>query len=736
MYEEEKTKIMANDLIPINEFNEQSEFSWTILLDGYFKQNVEKQMLQDEMSQDAIDTIFSNAVKILSHCPNPSDAIDKAETGIVIGKVQSGKTSNFISVLSLAFDNGYNIAVVLGGNTNQLLEQNASRISSAFNMDAEKLTVLKTNDNKSLINPERIKEFIENGRKIIIVGLKHHKHIDQIAEIFNNEYLSGLPILVVDDEGDQATLNTRAYLNSMSSTYESVLRLKQKLKKHCFLSITATPQANILIQAFDTLSPDFGELVYPGDGYCGLEEFHGENCDKHIYEIPSDENNLLDDEGVPATVFKAMAMFFVGNAIRQSRGDMGNHAMLIHPSQKKFDHRRVVDKIQSVLDDWKSKAKIKLAGRNDISYGSLRKIIEQAYNSFVDDGVICLPFNDLEKTILNRIKECSPVHICNSDENASENSKLYKTNIFVGGNLVERGLTIKGLAVTYITRRAKGKSNVDNTEQRARWFGYKSKYLDVCRVFTTRDIKADFSSILEHDEEMWALIERARDRGIPFKEMPRIFTLTRNAFLQLTRRNVARTEQYALSEWKPQRYLIKDRECAMRNKNIIDEFRCEKSSELTVETFNPVQVHTVLKNQSYHDIFSKVLSKLYYRDKEILNLEFFKLLDGILEQLKINPLTDIYWVRDTVAHSTRKINEDDSIQQLFQGRNPNVASPTYYEGDRSLADKEPDHMQIQIHYVKPSNINTIDFYSPVLAVYVPESCSEKFSNLVVRANGN
>ena len=727
---------MANELIPINEFNEQTEFSWTILLDGYFKLNVEKQMLRDEMSQDAIDNIFSNAVKILSHCPNPSDDIDRAETGIVIGKVQSGKTSNFISVLSLAFDNGYNIAVVLGGNTNQLLKQNASRISSAFNVDAEKLTVLKTNDNKSLINPERIKEFIENGRKVIIVGLKHYKHIDQIAEIFNNEYLSGLPILVIDDEGDQATLNTRAYLNSMSSTYGSVLSLKQKLKKHCFLSITATPQANILIQAFDTLSPDFGELVYPGDGYCGLQEFHGENCDKHIYEIPLNENNLLDDEGVPASVFKAMAMFFVGNAIRQSRGDMGNHAMLIHPSQKKFDHRRVVDKIQSVLDDWKSKAKIKLASRNDISYDSLRKIIEQAYNSFVNDGVICLPFNDLEKTILNRIKECSPVHICNSDENASENSKLYKTNIFVGGNLVERGLTIKGLAVTYITRRAKGKSNVDNTEQRARWFGYKSKYLDVCRVFTNGDIKADFSSILEHDEDMWASIERARDRGIPFKEMPRIFTLARNAFLQLTRRNVARTEQYALSEWKPQRYLILERDYATRNKKIIDEFRSEKSNDITVEQYNPSQIHAVLKSQNYHEIFNKVLSKLYYRENEILNLEFFQLLDDILEQLKINPLTDIYWVRDTAEHSKRKINEDESIQQLFQGRNPNVSSSTYYEGDRSLADKEPDHMQIQIHYVKPSNINTVDFYSPVLALYVPECCSEKFSRLVVRANGN
>ena len=94
------------------------------------------------------------------------------------------------------------------------------------------------------------------------------------------------------------------------------------------------------------------------------------------------------------------------------------------------------------------------------------------------------------------------------------------------------------------------KSNVDNTEQRARWFGYKAKYLDVCRVFTTRDIKDDFASILEHDEDMWASIERAQERGIPFKDMPRIFRLARSAYLNLTRRNVARTDNFALSEWK------------------------------------------------------------------------------------------------------------------------------------------------------------------------------------------
>ena len=307
-------------------------------------------------------------------------------------------------------------------------------------------------------------------------------------------------------------------------------------------------------------------MVYPGDGYCGLQEFHGENADKYIKEIPIDDGDLLGETGIPNSVYEAISMFFVGNAIRQSRGDMGNHAMLVHPSQRKINHKLVEKKLQSLLDDWKAEARAKWAGNNDISYRNLRDHLVAAYNSFVQDGVICPSFDRLERTILHRIIECSPVHICNSDENASSNSELYKTNIFVGGNLVERGITIKGLAVTYITRRAKGKSNVDNTEQRARWFGYKAGYLDVCRVFTTAQIKRDFTSILEHDEDMWASIERAHDRGVPFKEMPRIFKLS-NSVLQLTRRNVARTQQFDVSEWKAQKYLIVDARVGQHKKH-------------------------------------------------------------------------------------------------------------------------------------------------------------------------
>lgn len=706
---------------------------WSIIADGYYRKNAARQMGKSGMSDEAIGSIFSNAARILSQCPNPHVKMPSSETGIVIGKVQSGKTSNFISVLALAFDNGYNIAVVLGGNTLDLLKQNAGRISDAFQVDPEKLTVLKTTDNKSLINQTRIKEFIENGRKVIIVGLKHNKHISQISNIFDNEFLADEPVLVIDDEGDQATLNTKAYRESFSKTYETVLGLKSKLKRHCFLSVTATPQANILIETFDKLSPDFGELVYPGEGYCGLQEFHGQNHDKHVYEIPASEDNLLDGIGVPHSVHKAMAMFFVGNAIRLSRGDVRPHAMLIHPSQKKYDHSVVVNKIQPILDLWKRHAKAKLSGRNDISYKTFRQTLLDAYNAFVADGVICVPFDELENTILDRIQNCSPVLLCNSDENAGENAKQYKTNIFVGGNLVERGITINGLAVTYITRRAKGKSNVDNSEQRARWFGYKADYLDVCRVFTTKDIKDDFTAILEHDEDMWASIERAHDQGVPFKEMPRIFILA-SKVLQLTRRNVVRTENYGFSEWKSQKYFLMDPLLAGKNSEYISAFRESHESELKLEVHNRVQTHAVLKNQQYHELFAQVLSHLHFCSDEVLNVSLLRELDEAFYKLGIQPIVDVYWMRDA-EHQTRQINDDGAIQQLFQGRNPNLSSPTYYKGDRSLVDQAPNHIQLQIHFIKPTNILTVDFYAPALALYIPPSIAIELERLVTRANG-
>ena len=308
--------------------------------------------------------------------------------GIVIGKVQSGKTSNFIALTALAFDNKYNIAVILGGNKNNLLNQNANRIKKYFeNVDDEKLVILTTNQNETLLQSDNIKRFIDEGRKVIIVGLKHQKHINKITKIFEKTSLSNEPTIIIDDEGDQATLNTKVYSNNMSTIYKSVIELKSKINRHCFISITATPQANILISTVDLLSPDFGILVYPGEEYCGLNEFHGEDQDRYIKIIPENEESLIESNGVPLSFYHAFADFFVGGAVRNYRGDNGKHAMLVHPSQKKIDHKIVIDKISAILNDWREKAEIRLKKINDISYKSLEEFLKDSYDRYKEDGV-------------------------------------------------------------------------------------------------------------------------------------------------------------------------------------------------------------------------------------------------------------------------------------------------------------------------------------------------------------
>lgn len=727
---------MSEYLIPMNTEHSTSGQIWSIKTDGEFKSSVEQHMEQGGMSEQAIEDVFSNAARILSQCPNPNVTNSLAETGIVIGKVQSGKTSNFISVLALAFDNGYEIAVVIGGNTHDLTDQNNSRIKASFNLGVEKLTVLNTGGNNTPVTMDEaeVQQFIETGRKVIIVALKQYKHIQAISSLFDNSYLASKSVIIIDDEGDQATLNTKAYKRSLSSTYNSVLELKSKLKSHCFLSITATPQANILIDVFDKLSPDFGELVKPGDGYCGLPEFHSqENSDKRVYIIDENEPSLLDDEGAPDSVYQAMAMFFVGNAIRYARGDDKKHAMLFHPSQKKMDHEKARVKIQSILDDWKTKAKTKLSGHNDISYGALQRYLKNAYDKLISEGVNTVSFEKLEMLILKRIRVCSNILLCNSTENAAKKSENYTTNIFLGGNLVERGITIDGLAVTYIIRRARGKSNVDNMEQRARWFGYKATYLDVCKVYTTKRIKEDFEGILEHDDDMWDLIERNKLLGVPFKEMPRIFKLKDQMFLRMTRSNVKRTEAFTLSEWKTQKYIAASAIDAENNNQIIKQFRDSHSGILISKTYTPAQVHSFYPGISFECVFDQILSRLVFRAKEVADITFWRQFKEALFKNHLFPNIDVVILRDGVWQ-TRKTSSDGTIQQLFQGRNPNVNSINYYAGDKSIAKEKPDTLQLQIHYVKPSNDDSIDYYSPVVALYIPEVISNELADLVVPNN--
>lgn len=703
--------------------------AWIIKSDQFYTNCVMSALKKENYPIESIYSIIQNGVDILSQCSNPDSSHYSSKTGIVIGKVQSGKTSNFISLVGLAFDNNYKIAIILGGNKNNLLKQNLGRIENTFDTvhNNSKVVVLDTVKNKTLITFRQILDFIDRDIKIIIVGLKHQKHINFISSIFESNTLSNIPTLIIDDEGDQATLNTKRYSKNngqnFSAIYKEISNLKDKIKKHCFISVTATPQANILIDTVDFLSPDFGILVSPGEGYCGLAEFHGENQDKHIKVIPDSEESLLDDLGVPNSVYEALASFFVSNGIRKYRGDFGKHAMLFHPSQKKIGHKKVMQKLQNLLDDWKNKVKIP----NDIAYEEIRKYLMSSYESYKSDGVVLPTFENLEVYIQNSIIECSNILLANSDTDSSENSKIFNTNIFLGGNMVERGLTIKGLAITYIIRRAKKISNIDNIEQRARWFGYKQLYLDVCRVYTTQQIKEDFYNIFEHDEAIWDTIGKAIQQGTPFKEIPWVFINNSN-LLRMTRLNVAKTQKLEFDQFRSQNSVILDEKIALRNNILLEQFKDRNKKSLILKKYSPSQEHLFLYDLNFSKLKNEIFNNYNFPSSGNLNKNFFDRLEEGFYHLDIDPLVDIVWVRYK-RKEERDINESGKIlSNLMQGRgiNDNLDS---YIGDRKLPDDRPNNIQIQVHLVKPRHLVGYNYYSPFFAIYLPQNLTKKLVSL-------
>ncbi|MBR2909388.1 MAG: hypothetical protein IKC11_03465 [Clostridia bacterium] len=695
-----------------------------IISDGVFIQTVSDYMEKNDFPLTSINNIVQNSVEIFSHCVKVAKN-QTTNTGIIIGKVQSGKTSNFIALTAMAFDNGYNIAIVLGGNKNILLDQNKQRIKESFNVDSDKLVVLDTNSNSDIIAEREIERFVKRGVKVIVVGLKHHKHIDKISDVFTSSFLQNQTTLIIDDEGDQATLNTKKYSKTSafpSAIYNSVNNLRKKLNNHTFVSVTATPQANMLIDSFDVLSPDFGCLVEPSPDYCGLSDFHSAtNEDKYVKVIPDQEPSIFEISGLPESYITAMAMFFVSNGIRKYRGDYGNHAMLFHPSVQMTGHELVRSRVQSLLDSWQQRAEIP----NDMAFERLRAVLISAYNIYKCDGITIPDYNELEPFIIDSIKACSSIMVCNSNTDASENSKHYKTNIFVGGNMVERGLTIKGLAITYLIRRAKGKSNIDNTEQRARWFGYKRKYLDVCRVFTTIQIKKDFHNIYEHDEALWDTIQKNLNAGKEFKDIPRIFMNNSN-LLRLTRPNVAKEERLEYGQIRQQNSFILNESVELDNLKLLEKLRDENSNSCVLKHFGSYN-HLYVENVFYRDLVKAVLSKFKFPSTCNFSNKFFEGILQAFEMSKINPLIDIVFMRhNDFSVGNRAVDANGNIETGLM-----IGYSTNYIGDRKIPDQKPNVMQLQVHMIKPNNLD-INYFSPCFAFYLPPELSEEVSKYVKR----
>lgn len=702
---------------------DREKSSWDISVDGRYATAVSEYLISDGIPETGVSKIMENAAKTLSYGPNPCDNSVCQKTGIVIGKVQSGKTSNFIALTALAFDNGYNLVVVLGGTKKILVTQNRDRIKEYF-VRTKEVLVLDTVEYKDELTTNKLQQHIRNGKRIIIVALKSPAQINYVKNnVFKGSSFVDKPILIIDDEGDEASLNTLVKKGKKSSTYSAIEGLKSILNRHCFVSVTATPQANLLIDTLDVLSPDFGILVDPGNGYCGLDVFHSDNT--YTVEIPPKETSLLD-EGIPKSFISALAMFFVACALRKQRGmEPGDKlSMLIHPSQLKADHSAVHKKVTSLINQWIDCSN----NKNDIAYEEVKEILVRAYDEYAKSTVKHIPpFSDLEDDIIQSINYCG-IHKVNGDVVSKSADDIYDYNIYVGGAMLGRGLTLKGLAITYIIRTSKGASNVDTVQQRARWFGYKRKYLDLCRVFAVSKILNEFKHIRDHEEDLWYTVKQSNMQGENFKNMIRVFALSDD--LRMTRQSIGVTERFTFNSWNKQRVFQNDPNYISSNMHVLSTFRKEYEVSGEIKQFGSGAPYYVIPSD-FSVVFDKILNKFLFPSGSTLNSPLMIKLKALLDRKSLNPVIDVIWMRDkTDTYSKHDIRDDGGIPNYSVGRRPDdYSKPAVYLGDDYQFVKD-NSMQLQIHMIQDRKSGVV---SPTLALFLPNAVIAQLTNLVIKA---
>ena len=323
--------------------------------------------LASSVPEPARDNISEAAVSIISKGVPPTEEVGQ-ETGLVVGYVQSGKTMSFEAVVALARDNGFPIVIVVTGSSRLLLGQSTGRLREDLQLEDPSrarrwLPFLNPGDDDSTVAP--IQDVLaewrdptapeEFKRTVLITVLKHHQRLQNLTDLINGLDLRGVPVLVIDDEADQISLNTGVSQGRTSTTYRRLMALRQTLPNHTYLQYTATPQAPLLISIIDSLSPNFIYVLEPGEDYTGGQAFFGDNQPNvrviPPQEVPTNDNPLNEP---PDTLLEALRVFMVGVAAgMREAGNVGNRSMLVHPSFRTAPHQEFYGWVRDIFEEWK-----------------------------------------------------------------------------------------------------------------------------------------------------------------------------------------------------------------------------------------------------------------------------------------------------------------------------------------------------------------------------------------------
>lgn len=703
-----------------------SQNYWNVV-EGQETNLLREEYMKQGIKGNAVDLIVKEASQILAKCGDPTLEANSS-TGLAFGYVQSGKTMSFTTLTALARDNAYQIIIILAGVTTNLVAQSSDRIEKDLQLNIRKDRKWVTLVNPGNSNNERdtirkvLDEYtderfpVRRRRTVLLTVMKQRNHLDNLNKLLSKLNLKSAPVLVIDDEGDQASMNNKARRNARkhkngiftddqySTIYTLINELKSNCPHHTLVQYTATPQGPLFIHLMNNLSPDFVELLTPGQAYTGGKTFFRENREL-VSIIPESEIGTTEEPllRAPESLKVAMMYFFLGVAEGIEEYKSGNRSMLIHPSRLTEKHQDYLIWVKLIKSEWEEILdgndgiiKEKLLEKFRVTWKALSGTYPNipSFDSLVDS-------NDLYYAIKN-----TTVRQVNTKNKNSINWRGEYSHILVGGTKMDRGFTVEGLTVTYMPR-GTGVGNSDTIQQRARFFGYKQSYLGLCRIFIGIEVYDAYTNYIEHEENLRMRLLTHNSTGEHLNNWFRQVYL--RSPLRLTRTNIL-YDQIDRSIFSDTFFAVK---YPHENTNVYT------NNRVVVENFL-TKVNMSLGENSQRLIDSDILITDLLDGYVTANLsdtyEYSTLVSKISDLVTSGLYTKskVYLISDANNPRTRTLTSTGRINQLFQGRNKN---------NISIRDmRDPSTISIQIHHLNlrvDRNELPVHHSVPVLALSLP-----------------
>lgn len=506
-----------------------------------------------------IETIEQECFNILRNLNSGTEV--ESVKGMVVGNVQSGKTANMTGLIAMAADSGWNMFIVLSGTINSLRIQTRERMYNDLHNDQGKLkwnTIDHLNLNNADIAPERTDLSKNSFNRYLTVCLKNKDRLNDVLRWINKDLNKKrqMKILVIDDEADNASVNTASIDEDRKTINRLILNLVNG-ETHTgvkeggytamnYIAYTATPYANFLSEGSEeSLYPrDFITLLSPPDIYFGPSELYGYDDLPGMSIINTYENTEVEIKGLhdgktkelPNGLKDAICWFICCVGVLKRQQYIKPASMLIHTSVSTEHHENVANAVRSYL--YEDKASImerceRVYSRETSNFSKSQ--FEQEYSGYGEiDEILDYPlFDEISDFIDELINARSGhiklnedaereyhdgIHLCidNSSgakigdeedvlprllypDSRDKNVPVTPAFIVIGGNTLSRGLTVEGLVSTYFARPV---SQADTLMQMGRWFGYRKGYELLPRLWISEKSKTSFEELVILDNSL------------------------------------------------------------------------------------------------------------------------------------------------------------------------------------------------------------------------------------------